>query len=298
KKQTFECHKVILASASEFFERMFLSDFNESKSGKFVLNDVQPETFAHFLHYVYTYDTKALQKHATLTMIMELLVCGSSWLVESIVFDCVAIIKMKLPTMLIGDLVRVFQKAHDIEKEDLIICCKNQLHSRYRETMNCCETVFLTSEVFKQYLIITQDCLPEVERFKMMQTYLSVNGLIDNEAVEPTEHVYGDVGQVELPENSNDDDGPKEKERDDSESLGKPLTSKAAIDANGRRTDDVLLTEEPKGVKIKLIHQKYVKTLVDHINFSNMFKKEFYSVVGNSDLFNYKEKYEYLYLTK
>ncbi|EDV51477.1 uncharacterized protein Dere_GG13879 [Drosophila erecta] len=219
KKQTFECHKVILASASEFFERMFLSDFNESKSGKFVLNDVQPETFAHFLHYVYTYDTKALQKHATLTMIMELLVCGSSWLVESIVFDCVAIIKMKLPTMLIGDLVRVFQKAHDIEKEDLIICCKNQLHSRYRETMNCCETVFLTSEVFKQYLIITQDCLPEVERFKMMQTYLSVNGLIDNEAVEPTEHVYGDVGQVELPENSNDDDGPKEKERDDSESL-------------------------------------------------------------------------------
>jgi len=54
-KESFDCHKVILSSASEFFERMFLSDFQESQSGKFRLSEVKPETFAEFLAYICVY---------------------------------------------------------------------------------------------------------------------------------------------------------------------------------------------------------------------------------------------------
>ncbi|XP_043647196.1 kelch-like protein 40b isoform X2 [Drosophila teissieri] len=294
EKESFECHKVILASASEFFERMFLSDFKESQSGKFVLTDVQPGTFAHFLHYVYTYDAKALEKH-TCSMVMELLKCGSTWLVESLVSDCVQIMKMKMRVLDITDLVEVFQNAHDIVHEELINDCVYNIRNRFSQKMNCYEILFLTSDVFEQYLIITEGYLPQIERFKMIQTYLTVNGLIGNGVVN------GVVGQVELPETTNKDGGQIEKkedesnDEDDSDSNGKPLTCIEILNTNERETHEVAIPEEPKD---KIIHQEYVKTLVGHINFGNMSNKDFYSVVGKSALLNDKEKYEYLYLTK
>ncbi|XP_043649495.1 kelch-like protein 40b [Drosophila teissieri] len=282
EKESFECHKVILASASEFFERMFFSDFKESQSGKFVLTDVQPETFAHFLHYVYTYDAKALEKH-TCSMVMELLKCGSTWLVESLVSDCVQTMKMKMPALDITALVRVFQKAHDIINKELINDCVNNIRNRFSQKMNCYEILFLTSDVFEQYLIITEGYLPQIERFKMIQIYLTANGLIGDRVVN---------GVVELELEKKEDESNHE---DDSESNGKSLTCIAILYANEKETHEVAIPEEPKD---KLIHQEYVKTLVGHIKFGEMSKKDFYSVVGKSVLLNDKEKYEYLYLTQ
>ncbi|XP_039230891.1 uncharacterized protein LOC6533800 isoform X2 [Drosophila yakuba] len=273
---------------------MFLSDFKESQSGKFVLTGVKPETFAHFLHYVYTYDANTLEKHTCL-MVMELLQCGSTWLVESLVSNCMQIMKGKITILDIGDLLRVFQKAHDIMHENLISLCVQEIRKRFSQRMNCYEVLFLTSDVFEQYLIITEGYLLQIERFKMMQTYLTVNGLIDNGAVN------GVVGQVELPETTNKDGGQIEKkegesdDKDCSESNGKLLTCKAILDTNEKKAHEVAIPEEPKD---KLIHQEYVKTLLGHIEFGSMSKKDFYSVVGKSGLLNEKEKYEYLYLTQ
>lgn len=116
---SFDCHKLILGSLSEFFERMFLGDFQESKSEEFRLNDVSPDIFSKFLDYAYTYDVEELKKNPDM-IIFKLFECGNKWLVKSITADCVAILKARVPQMTIGNLFEVFQIGHNAENQDLI----------------------------------------------------------------------------------------------------------------------------------------------------------------------------------
>ncbi|XP_017002140.2 kelch repeat and BTB domain-containing protein 3-like [Drosophila takahashii] len=302
-KESFDSHKVILASASEFFERMFLSDFKESKSGQFRLSEVKPETFAKFLHYVYTYNKKKLEENTNL-MIMELLSCGSTWLVQSITSDCAAILKVRAPNMVISDLVELFQYAHNTNNKELIEISVKYLRSRFGTTMNCYDALLLTSDVFEQYTIISEGYLPEIERFKMIESYVTVNGLIEHVTEEPSEDVVDDkkegtdsgVGEMVIPKSSSEDS-----EDEISELDGQPGTSKAICDSNQKNPDTVHKgvhrPDEPKDSKIKLIHHKYVKTLLGYIKFSKMAKNEFYNIIGKSALLSDKEKYENLFLT-
>ncbi|KAH8296749.1 hypothetical protein KR054_010913, partial [Drosophila jambulina] len=101
ENEAFDCHKVVLASSSEFFERLFLGSFKESESGEIRLQEVKSETFAKFLQYAYTYNKEKLNE-CTSSMIMELLSCGTRWLVESIVAECVKILKERVSNMLLS----------------------------------------------------------------------------------------------------------------------------------------------------------------------------------------------------
>ncbi|KAH8239248.1 hypothetical protein KR032_002361, partial [Drosophila birchii] len=101
KNEVFDCHKVILASSSEFFERLFLGSFRESETDEIRLHEVKPETFAMFIQYVYTYSKKKLDECHN-SMIMDLLSCGTRWLVDSLVSDCVTILKERLNNMLLS----------------------------------------------------------------------------------------------------------------------------------------------------------------------------------------------------
>ncbi|KAH8309879.1 hypothetical protein KR067_010245, partial [Drosophila pandora] len=119
ENESFDCHKLVLGSASEFFERMFLSDFQESKTAEFRLNDVSPDTFRVFLDYVYTYDFEKLKTNPN-EMILNLFECGSKWLVESITADCAAVLTQRASEMSIGNLVETFQFAHNAEHKGII----------------------------------------------------------------------------------------------------------------------------------------------------------------------------------
>ncbi|XP_037720296.1 kelch-like protein 40 [Drosophila subpulchrella] len=292
-KESFDCHKLILSSASEFFERMFLSDFQESQSGKFRLSEVKPQTFAEFLTYVYTYNKKDLEEKPSL-MIMELLSCGSTWLVSSIVSDCEEILKARAPSMVISEVVELFQCAHNIDNKELIDISKNNLWNRFKTTMNCYDALLLTSDVFEQYVIMAEGYLTEIERFKMIQSYITVNGLIHHETAEPSLDVVDDkknendtgVGDMAIPKSSSEDS-----EDEDPQTEGEPGTLKAICD----KDNDLL--DEAKDSKIKLIHRKYIKRLLGYIKFNNVTSRDFYNVVGKSNLLNFKEKYDALYLT-
>ncbi|KAH8364504.1 hypothetical protein KR084_007460, partial [Drosophila pseudotakahashii] len=293
-KESFDCHKVILASASEFFERMFLSDFRESKSGQFRLSEVKPETFAKFLHYVYTYNKTKLEEN-TNSMILELLSCGSTWLVQSITSDCAAILKVRAPNMVITHLIELFQCAHNINSKELIEISVKYLRSRFGTTMNCFDALLLTSDVFEQYTIITEGYLPEIERFRMIESYVTMNGLIDHVTEEPSEDVVDDkkegtdsgVGKMVMPNSTSEDS-----EEEASELDGEPGTSKAICDSSQQSTGTVHRLDEPKDSKIKLIHHKYIKTLLGYIKYNRMTKNDFYNIIGKSVLLTDKEKYE------
>ncbi|XP_039487693.1 kelch repeat and BTB domain-containing protein 4 [Drosophila santomea] len=53
----FQCHKIILACASEFFEKLFQKDLKE-----FLLDGTTPEVFQIFLDFMYAPDDKKLCK--------------------------------------------------------------------------------------------------------------------------------------------------------------------------------------------------------------------------------------------
>ncbi|XP_034102593.1 kelch-like protein 41a [Drosophila albomicans] len=59
--EEFKCHKMILSCNSEFFKRMFLSDFKES-SGRIELQDVTPKIFTIFRNLIYTHNSEILDE--------------------------------------------------------------------------------------------------------------------------------------------------------------------------------------------------------------------------------------------
>ncbi|XP_017081300.2 uncharacterized protein LOC108114711 [Drosophila eugracilis] len=281
--KSFDCHKLILASASEFFERMFLSDFKESKLGEYRVNDVKLETFSKFLDYVYTYSREVLED-CTNSLLIELIICGSAWLVKSIVVVCGDILVTRAPKMVIGDLIQLFRHGQILHQKNLIAVSVNNLRTRYATHLNCYDALCLESEVFKEYTILTGDYLPEIDRFRMIEAYVNLHGLIHNVAVDPLEPVEDDK------KNASDSSAVivmKLKECDEkaSEADNKPGTSIKTSVNNKEELD-----------KIKL-HSKYVKTLLGYIKYNKISKRSFTDKIGKSDLLTPEEKYEKLYLT-
>ncbi|SPP84663.1 kelch repeat and BTB domain-containing protein 4-like [Drosophila guanche] len=285
--ETFDCHKVILASASEFFERMFLGDFKESKCGQFIVNDVMPKTFKYFLEYIYTYNSENLKKYNS-TVLMDLLVVGTKWLVASLQSDCVKILTERAKAMTIGDLLDLFQGAHNVDNESLINVAKAYLKT-YKQRMNCYEALMLTSDVFEQYLIIADGCIEEVERFKMIQAYVKVNGLHVAETSDYSVDAEADnkeaSGVLEIEDVKKVGEGIR-KELCEVKPVGDTATKAVELDVGNQQE-----------MKVKAIHSKYVRTLLGYINYKNMNKTQFYTVVGKSSLLDIKEKFEKLYLT-
>ncbi|XP_017021077.1 kelch-like protein 40b [Drosophila kikkawai] len=296
ENEAFDCHKVILASCSEFFERLFLGSFREAKSDEIRLQEVKPKTFAMFIQYVYTYSKEKLNE-CNNSMIMDLLSCGTRWLVDSIVSECVKILKGRVNDMMLDDLIDLFQNAHNINHQELIEISVKFLRSRFSTDMNCYDVLTLTSDVFEQYTIITGGYLPEIERFKMIEAYVTVNGLIDSDPAEASEvEIYhkkeGDsgIGELVAAKTFADDD----QEYSDA-SFVEEYEDKEEDEAKERGTVE---KNKMKNTKIKVLHSKYVEMLLSHIKFNKMSKTEFYHIVGKSSLLTLKEKYENMYLTQ
>ncbi|BFF98276.1 kelch repeat and BTB domain-containing protein 4-like [Drosophila madeirensis] len=274
--ETFDCHKVILASASEFFERMFLGDFKESKCGQFIVNDVKPKTFKYFLEYIYTYNIKNLNKYNS-SILMDLLVVGTKWLVASLQSDCVKLLTERAKAMTIGDLLELFQGAHNLDNKSLIDVAKKNLKERYKNRMNCYEALMLTSDVFEQYLIVTDRYMEEVERFKMIQDYVNLNGLHVGDAEADKNEASG---VLEIEDVNKVGDGIR-KELCDVKPVGDTATKAVELHVGDQQE-----------MKLKAIHSKYVRTLLGYIKYEDMTKAEFYEVVGKSSLLNFEEKFE------
>ncbi|XP_017060212.1 kelch repeat and BTB domain-containing protein 7-like [Drosophila ficusphila] len=289
--QSFACHKNILAVASEFFERMFLGKFQESQSGEIRLNEVKAETFSHFLQYVYSYNKEKLAAHSV-AMLTELLKLGSSWLVDSIQKDCVQILKGRIGGMTISDLVPTFQSAHDTNHNELQECCVQRLKSLFRNQSQCfiSDAMALTSDAFEQYLIASGGGnVPEIERFKMIELYVKVQGLYADFAENSEDVVDAEKKEVKLRVTSEESDVEEPEPND------KPGTSKAICNSSGEVADDAV--GDQKESRIQRTHLKYIKTLLGYIDYNRMTKIDFYNVVGKSNLLNDKEKYENLFLT-
>ena len=52
--QTFDCHKLVLATRSPVFKAMFQSNMRENSLNEVSIRDVQPSTISQMLHFIYT----------------------------------------------------------------------------------------------------------------------------------------------------------------------------------------------------------------------------------------------------
>ena len=54
QEEAFECHRAVLASASEYFDSMFGGNFKEKSTGDVVLHDIDAPSFKILLEFMYT----------------------------------------------------------------------------------------------------------------------------------------------------------------------------------------------------------------------------------------------------
>lgn len=67
--KTYNCHKIILSSVSEFFERLLNTECKETSSGVIKLEDVQSSAFDIIYEFIYSAgDASVLNKTSTLTI--------------------------------------------------------------------------------------------------------------------------------------------------------------------------------------------------------------------------------------
>ncbi|XP_017954891.1 kelch-like protein 41 [Drosophila navojoa] len=119
--KVFECHKIILACASDVFKRMMLTECKESISGDIFLDNVSPETFEIFRQYIYSYNLVKLNEHENATL-MDLYIFGNQWLVRSISNDCMQLLIERVNTMKVEELIDLFEFAYNF---DTLIFLKN-----------------------------------------------------------------------------------------------------------------------------------------------------------------------------
>ncbi|XP_043071489.1 uncharacterized protein LOC6558235 isoform X2 [Drosophila grimshawi] len=279
---TFECHKVILANASEFFKRMFLTELGNSAAKEFTLDDTSPIIFKTFREYIYTYDLNMLNSCDSET-IMDLFVCGNRWLVPSLREDCLSILTERANTMKIEDLIALFELGHIFDNESLIKHVTLILLRTQVKHLFCSRVLRLSTDVFAHYMAITKKYKREILRYKMIEKYLQFNGFLDkittmeNNAVEAGNE-NPKYGEIEINNNR---------------------IERTKLD--GHNVDDEVENNCTKSAcdlqekECQKLREKFCNDIFGQINFSIMSGEEFYDGPGKSKFLTLEDKYEILY---
>ena len=101
-ESVFKVHKVILASVSEVFKKMFENEMQEKKTGVVNITDVDPEVMSDLLSYIYTGSSPNMESHTK-----ELLVAADKYGMDSLVFICMKQLESDLSTETVADIVLV-----------------------------------------------------------------------------------------------------------------------------------------------------------------------------------------------
>ncbi|XP_016982252.1 uncharacterized protein LOC108046845 [Drosophila rhopaloa] len=264
--KSFPCHKLIFSCASDVFDRMLYGDYNESTSGVVRLNDVDPEIFEKFRDYVYGYEYDKLQKYDfdTLTRLSEF---GNKYLVQSLEEDCVTELMMRKDTFDMGELLRLFQVAHRLNRKSLIDQMAWELKVTFKSTLDHSGVYEFNWEVFKHYIEVIAGKISEADRFRLLEMYLKYNGI--EEAESATQVVNAeDSGTANDLENL---------------SMEQPSTSCLPIGCSS----SILNKEDKK--------PNYVNDLIGLIEFGKFSPKEFYEGPGKSRFLSLAEKYDHMY---
>lgn len=90
---TYSCHKIILGSASEFFQSLLLGDCKETSSGVINLEDIETSTFDIIYEFIYSAGDKTVLKYAPIPLLLEVLVFADGWFMPGLTASCTNVLK-------------------------------------------------------------------------------------------------------------------------------------------------------------------------------------------------------------
>ncbi len=147
-EKKFKAHKVILASQSDVFRRMFETDMKEKNECLVRIQDISPEVMEDLLSYFYTGSPKN-----SATLARELLVAANKYNVSRLQIMCENALMMNLtsknvtPTLILAD--KLQQTGNSFLKKECIKFIRNNAKSVMKSTTwNQCE-----DEITKDILI-------------------------------------------------------------------------------------------------------------------------------------------------
>ena len=122
--KTFRVHKVILASASEVFHKMFESDMQEKNSGIVEISDVDPAVMSDLLTYIYTGDAPNLK-----TLVKELMIAADKYNLQDLICICMKQLETDLTSSNVAEILLLADKI--IIGSPLKTACINYVVSNY-----------------------------------------------------------------------------------------------------------------------------------------------------------------------
>ncbi|KRF85161.1 uncharacterized protein [Drosophila virilis] len=206
---------------------------------------------------------------------MDLYECGNQWLVPSITSDCLSVLTERARAMNLEELIELYEFAHNCDNKSLIQTITSLMMTHHFKQLLCERVLLLGSDIFIQYMTTVAKMRPEIERYRMIEKYLEINGFL-KDINDKENREINELNQLD----SNEDELINGTENMKIE----PDTEKASV-KNDKASSEI------KG-KLKA---DFVKSLLIAIDYTKMSVKEFYNGPGKSELLTYQSKYETLY---
>ncbi|XP_054081352.1 BTB/POZ domain-containing protein 3 isoform X2 [Zeugodacus cucurbitae] len=174
----FRCHKMILASASEVFERMFYSEFNGD--GPVRITEVDPKSFERFLRYVYIYEIET-ERFLSLKELGELFYLADKYMMQDLTDELVEHLRRK-HNWTIGDVWPMYDLACLHENLPLLLLCYEEI-TKYVERLLSVESFYKLNVNHLKRLVILISQQPHISTkliLHKLEEYGRRNKLNDN----------------------------------------------------------------------------------------------------------------------
>ncbi|XP_017019389.1 kelch-like protein 40a [Drosophila kikkawai] len=166
---SFSCHKIVLASASEFFERLFKND--GLQTGEVVLEQPTPKLFKIFLDYIYTWNDKPMQ-NLTFQELCCLLENSHMWMAVEVKNTCEEMILDRCSTEQPKELIQLYKTAYLLDSYPIMI---KVIDLMQKHPMDQPEIYDLDIDCFIEYMRHTRCDCSEAKRFRIAEMWIEKN---------------------------------------------------------------------------------------------------------------------------
>ncbi|XP_016966747.1 kelch-like protein 21 [Drosophila biarmipes] len=160
----FQCHKIVLATASEYFEILLQKDGLDT--GEVKLQEIHPKVFEIFLDFIYTKDKGPLLQ-INAASLLSLFKCANMWLAREVQQVCESILAGR--SMEPKELIQLYALSFLLDNKSLKAHALKLLRSG--NNMDCPEVVELEIDCFVEYFFGTNG-LEQWKRFNMLDKWL------------------------------------------------------------------------------------------------------------------------------
>ncbi|KAH8318547.1 hypothetical protein KR067_010635, partial [Drosophila pandora] len=169
----FECHRFVLACASEFFEKLFLIDGAET--GKVLLGETTPQVFEIILTFIYTENVEPFQ-NLDYSELLDILICANMWLIREVEDLCTELLKKRLIGADPDALIEFFEVFYLLNNEEFLSKIIESFRLRRVSFIDIPNLFDLGFICFEGFLQIISHIVPETQRFSLVEKWIQSNG--------------------------------------------------------------------------------------------------------------------------